>query len=88
MHLAEELRRAGNRGIDAPVHVANDADAIAAGLPPTRGQSTSSPPGLDAWQRNRLRALAVCGRRLGGGHVTVTLDPKEKFCGCGGGGPP
>ena len=85
MHLAEELRRAlATRGIDAPVHVANDADAIAAGVAATRGQL------------NKLTRVWTLGNGIGygrwpyvegvweGGHVTVTLDPKEKFCGCGG----
>jgi glucokinase len=85
MHLAEELTRAlKSRGIAAPVHIANDADAIAAGVAATRGQL------------NKLTRVWTLGNGIGygrwpyvegvweGGHVTVTLDPKEKFCGCGG----
>jgi predicted NBD/HSP70 family sugar kinase len=84
-HLAEELTRVlANRGINAPVHVANDADCIAAGVAATRGQL------------NKLTRVWTLGNGIGygrwpyvegvweGGHITVTLDPKEKFCGCGG----
>jgi predicted NBD/HSP70 family sugar kinase len=85
MRLAAELARVlSDRGISAPVHAANDADAIAAGVAATRGQ-------LD-----RLTRVWTIGNGIGygrwpyvegvweGGHITVTLDPKEKFCGCGG----
>src|ERR1017187_9794202 len=85
MRLADELTKAlATRGIVAPVHVANDADAIAAGVAATRGQ-------LD-----RLTRVWTIGNGIGygrwpyvegvweGGHITVTLDPKERFCGCGG----
>jgi predicted NBD/HSP70 family sugar kinase len=85
MRLAEELSKALEvRGITAPVHVVNDADAIAAGVAATRGQ-------LD-----KLTRIWTIGNGIGfgrwpyvegvweGGHVTVTLDPKERFCACGG----
>lgn len=85
MRLAEELTKVLNtRGIHAPVHIANDADAIAAGVAATRGQL------------NKLTRVWTIGNGIGygrwpyvegvweGGHVTVTLDPKERFCGCGG----
>ncbi len=85
MRLAQEL--AGvleSHGIRAPVHIANDADAIAAGVAATHGQL------------NKLTRVWTIGNGIGygrwpyiegvweGGHVTVTLDPKERFCGCGG----
>jgi glucokinase len=85
MRMADELTRAlSGRGIEAPVHIANDADAIAAGVAATRGQL------------NKLTRVWTIGNGIGygrwpyvegvweGGHVTVSLDPKEKFCGCGG----
>jgi predicted NBD/HSP70 family sugar kinase len=85
MRLAEELtKELAGRGITAPVHIANDADAIAAGVAATRGQL------------NKLTRVWTIGNGIGygrwpyvegvweGGHVTVTLDPKERFCGCGG----
>jgi len=85
MHIAEELTRILEaRGIWAPVHVGNDADAIAAGVAATRGQL------------NKLTRVWTLGNGIGygrwpyiegvweGGHITVTLDPKERYCGCGG----
>ncbi|MGA9061593.1 MAG: ROK family protein [Terracidiphilus sp.] len=87
MRLAAELAKAlEGRGITAPVHVANDADAIAAGIAATRGC-------LD-----KLTRVWTIGNGIGygrwpyadgvweGGHITVTLDPKERYCGCGGAG--
>jgi glucokinase len=85
MHLGDELSRVlVERGIAAPVHIANDADAIAAGVAATRGHL------------NRLTRVWTIGNGIGygrwpyvegvweGGHITVTLDPKERYCGCGG----
>jgi glucokinase len=85
MRLADELTRAlSARNIAAPVHIANDADAIAAGVAATRGQL------------NKLTRVWTIGNGIGygrwpyvegvweGGHTVVSLDPKEKFCGCGG----
>jgi predicted NBD/HSP70 family sugar kinase len=85
MRMADDLTRAlSSKGINAPVHIANDADAIAAGVAATRGQL------------NKLTRVWTIGNGIGygrwpyvegiweGGHVTVTLDPKERFCGCGG----
>ena len=85
MRIAADLSRAlAGRGITAPVHASNDADAIAAGVAATRGQ-------LD-----KLVRVWTIGNGIGygrwpyaegvweGGHITVTLDPKERYCGCGG----
>jgi predicted NBD/HSP70 family sugar kinase len=85
MRMADELTRVlTERGITTPVHIANDADAIAAGVAATRGQL------------NKLTRVWTIGNGIGygrwpyvegvweGGHITVTLDPKERFCGCGG----
>jgi len=87
VRVAEMLAEAlAGRGITAPVHVANDADAIAAGVAATRGR-------LD-----KLTRVWTIGNGIGygrwphaegvweGGHITVTLDPKERYCGCGGAG--
>jgi predicted NBD/HSP70 family sugar kinase len=87
MRLAEELGRLlGSRGIAAPVHIANDADAIAAGVAATYGRL------------EKLTRVWTIGNGIGygrwpwvegvweGGHITVTLDAKERFCGCGGAG--
>jgi glucokinase len=85
VRLAEALGEVlASQGIHAPVHVLNDADAVAAGLAATRGH-------LD-----RLIRVWTLGNGIGygrwpyadgvweGGHTVVTLDPKEKYCGCGG----
>ena len=85
MRMADELGRVLlGRGVKAPVHIANDADAIAAGVAAKFGQ-------LD-----KLTRVWTIGNGIGygrwpyvegvweGGHITVTLDPKERFCGCGG----
>lgn len=87
MRLAEELARAlKSWGIAAPVHAGNDANAIAAGVAATRGK-------LD-----KLTRVWTIGNGIGygqwpyvegvweGGHITVSLDPKERYCGCGGAG--
>jgi glucokinase len=79
--LTNSLREAG---INAPVTVYNDADIMAAGIAATRGQ-------LD-----RLIRVWTLGNGVGygrfpwaegiweGGHIVISLDPKEKYCGCGG----
>jgi glucokinase len=85
MRLAEDLGKVlAGRGIAAPVYIANDADAIAAGVAATHGQL------------NKLTRVWTIGNGIGygrwpyvegvweGGHITVSLDPKERFCGCGG----
>jgi glucokinase len=85
MRMADELTRVlDSKGVKVPVHIANDADAVAAGVAATRGQL------------NKLTRVWTIGNGIGygrwpyvegvweGGHVTVTLDPKERFCGCGG----
>ena len=71
-------------GINAPVHLLNDADAMAAGIAAERRQ-------LD-----RLVRVWFLGSGIGygrypqagmvgeGGHTVVTLDPKENLCHCGG----
>jgi glucokinase len=85
MRLADDLTKALQpKGVVAPVYIANDADAIAAGVAATRGQL------------NKLTRVWTIGNGIGygrwpyvegvweGGHVVVSLDPKERFCGCGG----
>ncbi len=79
--LAAVLRE---QGIEAPVHILNDADSVAAGLASRGGN-------LD-----RLIRVWTLGNGIGygrwpiadgvweGGHTVVTLDPRENFCGCGG----
>lgn len=81
--IAHALR---DKGQPLAVAVFNDADAVAAGLAATHGQ-------LD-----RLIRVWTIGNGIGfgrypyaegpweGGHTTITLDPKENYCACGGRG--
>jgi predicted NBD/HSP70 family sugar kinase len=74
------------RGIDVRLSVFNDADAVAAGIAATRSQ-------MD----RQIRVWTI-GNGIGfgrypwtdgpweGGHMVVTLDPRENYCGCGGRG--
>ena len=85
MRLAADLtEKLAARGIVVPVYAANDADAIAAGVAATHGRL------------EKLTRVWTIGNGIGygrwpyvegvweGGHITVTLDPKERYCGCGG----
>jgi glucokinase len=86
-HMGDQVRAGLRaRGLDYPVSIFNDADAVAAGLAATRGL-------LD-----RLIRVWTIGNGIGfgrypyvegpweGGHTVVSLDPKENYCGCGGRG--
>jgi glucokinase len=81
---AQLCRSLGAYGLNLPVTVMNDADALAAGIAATHGVLEKLvrvwylgdgigfgryPQGEGAWEA---------------GHMVVTLDPKERFCGCGG----
>jgi glucokinase len=83
MELA--LRAAlAERGIHAKIAISNDADVVASGIASAHGH-------LD-----KLVRVWTLGTGIGfgrypamdgvweGGHMVVTLDPNEKFCGCGG----
>lgn len=87
IRLGDVIRsRLAAKGVDASVTVSNDADVVAAGIAASRGQ-------LD-----RLIRVWTLGNGIGfghypsassvweGGHTVVTLDPREKYCGCGGTG--
>jgi predicted NBD/HSP70 family sugar kinase len=81
--LAAALR---NCGITAPVYVYNDADVVAAGLAATHGQLDRF---IRVWTLGYGIGFGVYPRRDGvweGGHVVVSLDPRERYCGCGGEG--
>jgi glucokinase len=86
-HLQAALSSASLSGsATVPVRIFNDADAMAAGIAATRDKL------------NKLIRVWTLGNGVGygrypwsegvweGGHSVVTLDPKEKFCGCGGHG--
>jgi len=73
-------------GIDAPVSVYNDADVVAAGLAATRGQLDRL---IRVWTLGHGIGFGVYPWRDGvweGGHMVISLDPREKYCGCGGRG--
>jgi glucokinase len=81
--VAAELR---THGIEAPVTVLNDADGMAAGLASAHGK-------LDSMIRVWSLGVGIGYGRYPfapgvweGGHTVVTLDEKERFCGCGGRG--
>jgi glucokinase len=67
-----------------PVHVLNDADAVAAGIAARLGHLGEL---IRVWT---LGSGVGYGRYPAtdgiweGGHIVVTLDPREKYCGCGG----
>jgi predicted NBD/HSP70 family sugar kinase len=74
------------KGISAPVHVLNDAAALAAGIAATRGE-------LDKLVRVWFLGVGIgLGRYpqsnsfTEAGHSVVSLDPKDNLCGCGGSG--
>jgi glucokinase len=72
------------RGITAPVYVYNDADVLAAGLAATHGNLDRF---IRVWTLGHGIGFGVYPRREGvweGGHVVVSLDPRERYCGCGG----
>ena len=81
--LTNELR---SRGIDAPVTILNDADGCAAGLASLHGK-------LDSLIRVWTLGIGIGYGRYPfsegvweGGHTIISLDDKERFCGCGGRG--
>lgn len=66
------------------VLVLNDADAMAAGIAATRGKLESL---VRVWTLGDGVGYGRYPQAEGvweGGHIVVTLDPKDKFCGCGG----
>ena len=72
------------RGIHAKVAISNDADVVASGIASAHGR-------LDTLVRVWTLGTGIGYGRYPamdgvweGGHMVVTLDPNEKFCGCGG----
>lgn len=75
-----------NFGIDVPIKVYNDADAMAAGLAATRGYLDRL---IRVWTLGNGIGFGIYPWQEGiweGGHVVVSLDPRERYCGCGGRG--
>jgi len=70
--------------IKAPVFVYNDANALAAGLAATRGHLDRF---IRVWTLGHGIGFGIYPPRPGiweGGHTVVSLDPRERYCGCGG----
>ena len=83
LHLGAALEAAG---IPSPVLVLNDADAMAAGIAATRGQLEKL---IRVWTLGHGIGYGRYPQAEGvweGGHMVVSLDAKEQFCGCGGHG--
>lgn len=71
-------------GIDAPVYIYNDADIVAAGLAATRGALDQT---ARVWTLGNGIGFGVYPHAPGvweGGHMVVSMNPNEKYCGCGG----
>ena len=71
-------------GIDAPVTVMNDADALAAGIAATHETMDDL---VRVWYLGDGIGYGRHPHNDGvweAGHMVVTLDPKERYCGCGG----
>jgi len=74
------------QGVAAPVSLVNDADGFAAGIAAAHGK-------LDSVIRVWTLGIGIGYGRYPfaegtweGGHTVVTMDDKERFCGCGGRG--
>ncbi len=73
-------------GIHAQVNIVNDADAMAAGLASQHGKLDSF---IRVWTIGTGIGYGTYPFQEGvweGGHSVVTLDDKERYCGCGGRG--
>ena len=85
LHVADELRaRLKAAGIDVPVVALNDADALATGIAATRDTLDRT---VRVWYLGDGIGFGHYPHTDGvseGGHTVVTLDPRERFCGCGG----
>jgi len=82
LKLRESLEAAGLQR----VHVLNDADAMAAGIAATRGHLEKL---IRVWTLGHGVGFGRYPQIEGaseGGHIVVSLDPKEQYCGCGGQG--
>ena len=71
-------------GLKAQVLIVNDADAVAAGVAATRGHLEKL---IRIWYLGDGIGFGRYPHSEGvweGGHMVVSLDPKEHYCGCGG----
>ena len=85
LRVVEELRAALMcDGIDVPVIAINDADALAAGIAATHQTLDTV---VRVWYLGDGIGFGRHPHTDGvweAGHMVVSLDPKERFCGCGG----
>jgi glucokinase len=85
LRVAEELAAALKcSGIDVPIVAINDADALATGIAATRETMEDL---VRVWYLGDGIGFGRHPHNDGvweAGHIVVTLDPKERFCGCGG----
>lgn len=85
LNLAGSLKSVlETQGLQLPVLVVNDADAMAAGIAATLGHLEKV---IRVWTLGNGIGFGRFPQAEGayeGGHSVVTLDPKETFCGCGG----
>jgi glucokinase len=74
------------RDLTSRIAVCNDADAAATGIAARRGQLESL---IRVWTLGQGVGFGRYPHSEGpceGGHIVVSLDPRETFCGCGGRG--
>jgi predicted NBD/HSP70 family sugar kinase len=87
LRIEQDLRAAlQSDGLDVPVVTLNDADALAAGIAATLEKLESL---IRVWYLGDGIGFGRYPRTTGvweGGHMVVSLDPKERYCGCGGQG--
>lgn len=79
-------KQLATHNFNAPVTIVNDADGFAAGLASAHGKLDST---IRVWTLGVGIGYGVYPFSEGaweGGHTVVSLDEKERFCGCGGRG--
>jgi glucokinase len=72
------------RGIHAKLGVSNDADVVASGIAAMHGKLDTL---VRVWTLGNGIGFGRYPQMDGvweGGHIVVSLDPNERFCGCGG----
>ncbi len=75
-----------NRDLHYSVALLNDADAVAAGVAAVHGRLDNLVRVWTVGDGIGFGRFPYTGGPWEGGHSTVSLDPKENYCGCGGRG--
>ncbi len=73
-----------SRGIHSRIAISNDADVVAAGIAAQHGKLDQV---VRVWTLGSgigFGRYPAAGGVWEGGHMVVSLDPNERFCGCGG----